>query len=1088
MIDSTPAGYTNYETSLAVDTRGVPHVAYNMWDANELRYAVRTPSGWNFEVAHANHSGGHLSLKLDKVSRPHIAFNNGAPENRSLDYATKSGSAWRTETVDADRPDWQCGLHPRLALDSADRPRIAYTCVREGAASGERLMYAAWDGTRWDIEQIETNDLDPAFGSLAPALGVGPDDRPHISYFNATSLELRHAFHDGVRWDSETVDAGVNLSAGGSSIAVDSSNQVHLAYYNNDRGLLKYARRTDGRWVVDVVDPDLIPGCAGSPSVSLALNLSGRAAIAYEVCKPGVINLGYAWNSTSWSTELVYTEWGSGASPSLAFDRWGNPHISFLHHMAGRVVYAGVLTASPDYVPENLGPPSPATVSPSQPVTLSVNVANLGASTNFSSTLAFYNASTPSAPFALFPVPPLGTLSTSGPYVADWRSPPVPGTYAVVASVDYDSVIPELDEANNLHTWTIEVAPPPLPDLAVLDGDVTATPNTVLVGETVSFSATVRNVGNASADANVAFFRDANANRHPDPGETFDAPPVSLAPGGNETFVRTWVPAAEGTYALCAYADPDGAVAESNEGNNVGCANVVVLAPPETRPDYAPAQIAPTSPMRTGLSMPFALSLAVRSDGNATALADATLALYNESTPVTPFAVFVVSPLDPGETSVRFAAPWMSPARPGTYRVVANVDAGDDLLEWDETNNAYTWIIEVVPGPITALVIGQPNVSWAVPYVTSSTPLSFSVVDQGGTGIRRTMFRFDGGPWVNFTATGPSISTGEGEHTLEWFSEDYAGNVEATQSARLRVDDTSPSTSIAVGVPKHQVVQLYVTSSTPLSLAAADGGAAPVGLALTEYRVDGASWSPYASPFTLAGSDGSRTIEYRSADLLGNRESVRALDIILDNSAPSTSVSPSAPPFSSDALFALSAEDAGSGVRRAEYRVDGGDWTSYAAPFTVPQGHHTIGYRSVDNLGNTETERTLEVTIEAALPVEVNWKPLVALVFTLVLLAVGAWSAWRAPWGRAKAGRGSLKAFAIVALPFAIAEAGTGVVSLLTGLLAIPPLVGWGTAVDVAVLVAGVSVGLLRARNVRRTEPPRARWPHGSRNWNREDI
>ncbi len=55
-----------------------------------------------------------------------------------------------------------------------------------------------------------------------------------------------------------------------------------------------------------------------------------------------------------------------------------------------------------------------------------------------------------------------------------------------------------------------------------------------------------------------------------------------------------------------------------------------------------------------------------------------------------------------------------------------------------------------------------------------------------------------------------------------------------------------------------------------------------------------------------------------------------------------------------------------------------------------------------------------------------------------------------------------VKAFAITSLPFVLAEAGTGIVSMLTGQLSIPPLVGAGTVIDL--FIVGMYVVLLRAR------------------------
>src|SRR3972149_4215377 len=82
-------------------------------------------------------------------------------------------------------------------------------------------------------------------------------------------------------------------------------------------------------------------------------------------------------------------------------------------------------------------------------------------------------------------------------------------------------------------------------------------------------------------------------------------------------------------------------------------------------------------------------------------------------------------------------------------------------------------------------------------------------------------------------------------------------------------------------------------------------------------------------------------------------------------------------PYDAGTTFAFHATDVGSGVARTEVRVDGGAWATYAAPLALAAGAHTIRFRSVDHLNNTEAERTLSVTIEGAPPPppETNWKP-----------------------------------------------------------------------------------------------------------------
>ena len=62
-----------------------------------------------------------------------------------------------------------------------------------------------------------------------------------------------------------------------------------------------------------------------------------------------------------------------------------------------------------------------------------------------------------------------------------------------------------------------------------------------------------------------------------------------------------------------------------------------------------------------------------------------------------------------------------------------------------------------------------------------------------------------------------------------------------------------------------------------------------------------------------------------------------------------------------------------------------------------------------------------------------------------------------------------VKAFMITSLPFVLAEAGTGVISLLTGHLSIPPILGTGTVIDSTIFLGGIVIAL--SRSLRKNEP-----------------
>jgi heme A synthase len=90
-----------------------------------------------------------------------------------------------------------------------------------------------------------------------------------------------------------------------------------------------------------------------------------------------------------------------------------------------------------------------------------------------------------------------------------------------------------------------------------------------------------------------------------------------------------------------------------------------------------------------------------------------------------------------------------------------------------------------------------------------------------------------------------------------------------------------------------------------------------------------------------------------------------------------------------------------------------------------------------------------------------------ALAFTVILLAAGTWSSRRAPWKGIPGRKGALTAFALTLLPFSLVEVAVGVVSLFTGLRSIPPVLAIGTAVDSAILVAGLAVAAYRGGGAR---------------------
>ncbi|MFQ5909502.1 MAG: OmpL47-type beta-barrel domain-containing protein, partial [Thermoplasmata archaeon] len=386
---------------------------------------------------------------------------------------------------------------------------------------------------------------------------------------------------------------------------------------------------------------------------------------------------------------------------------------------------------------------------------------------------------------------------------------------------------------------------------------------------------------------------------------------------------------------------------------------------------------------------------------------------------------------------------------------------GIDLLGNTEAENSSNLIVDDSP-PYSTLIPRLPRYMSTDVWVTSNTQFEVVSVDDGSppVGLNDTLYRaWNGGSWSPWTSYSSPFSLGpsEGYSHVEYYAFDLLSNQESTSKESFIVDNTPPTTTTHIGEPIYtHNATTWVNSSTSITLTAADGGVIPAGVNRTFYRIWAGTWTQwqeYLSPFTL-DAEGLNHVEFYSSDLLGNQEVVLNQTLAVDDTPPMTTIEPSETDVGIRQTFLLEADDGhGCGVREILFSIDGGAWQTYLEEFSLDEyGHHMILYGSVDNLGNVEEPKELEV--EIARPSE-NWKPLLAVLLAIILLAFGLIVCKRRPL-EFKTGRSSAKTFLLISSPFWIAEVITGVVSLLTGWLSIPPLLGIGMFLDLGILIAGL--------------------------------
>jgi hypothetical protein len=290
---------------------------------------IPNEEGWQVQLLDARGDAGYSpSLALDANGYPHISYGRlfQDPDDAIsyLTYARWDGVRWHNEVVA------NAVSETAMALDSSGNPHIAYI-----NAQGDFLRYAVWNGTAWQVQDVEQVGFPQtiALGSLA----LDSNNRAHISYntFSNNSPEpelLKYAHWDGAAWLIQTVDNGLVYD---SALAVDTAGNPHLSYafrQELDTYVLKYALWNGSTWQIEILDGEVED--AGVFVTSLALDANGNPHIGYALDVFQIANdlLKYTyWNGSAWQTQTI-----TALDPELEtldlsvdVDSAANPHLFY---------------------------------------------------------------------------------------------------------------------------------------------------------------------------------------------------------------------------------------------------------------------------------------------------------------------------------------------------------------------------------------------------------------------------------------------------------------------------------------------------------------------------------------------------------------------------------------------------------------------------------------------------------------------------------------------------------------------------------------------------------------------------------------
>lgn len=128
-----------HSPSLAIDSLGVPELAWIDETRWTLKYALRGDDGWQIETVGCAGEAASVSLALDAEEQPHVAFaartgtsgiGRPTPLPAPVQHAVRARGTWSVEAVsDAAQSD----MSPSLALGADGIARVSWYDVAAGS-------------------------------------------------------------------------------------------------------------------------------------------------------------------------------------------------------------------------------------------------------------------------------------------------------------------------------------------------------------------------------------------------------------------------------------------------------------------------------------------------------------------------------------------------------------------------------------------------------------------------------------------------------------------------------------------------------------------------------------------------------------------------------------------------------------------------------------------------------------------------------------------------------------------------------------------------------------------------------------------
>jgi hypothetical protein len=322
VVDAVRPGDADAFVTFVIDQLGNFHLAYTNKRQGSLVYAFRGKSAPHWDKADVDSGGAsYESIAADSKGFAHIAYNTA--KLTGLHYAFWDGSRWQKLLLDTERTSETTSL----VLGEGDQARISYYLDEyPDRRYARNLKFASFDDKSWFLQTVDHRSGAGRWNAVA----VDSKGRPCISYSSLLSGSLALACKSSESWDRDAIDVSNEKTKRSvdfaNAIVFDSEGRLHVAYMSASERQVVYARQEDGAWKKEVVD-SLVSTGSDTDRISLKLDKSGQPHLVYYDSRQGQLKYA-ARGKSDWNIELIDTG-AAGEYASLSLDEKGQPYVAY---------------------------------------------------------------------------------------------------------------------------------------------------------------------------------------------------------------------------------------------------------------------------------------------------------------------------------------------------------------------------------------------------------------------------------------------------------------------------------------------------------------------------------------------------------------------------------------------------------------------------------------------------------------------------------------------------------------------------------------------------------------------------------------